>query len=345
MHRGNVWVSPVLAEAMKTILQRTTNTERTFDPEEKRAAFANKQAESEIACKSRGNSAACIAAAGYQRVSSSLSKGIALAPACGAAQRAYGPYYPHRDAPKEIASAFDISCLGSLVPRKSALGVVPPDTLPPILQGTTLNSIGLLMHGEEPLCAGLLRNDRTMVTAGHCFTDREIAWARAKELWVLPLSNGHSRWAIAANPIERGEKDSQLVADNWAVLKIDTADETHAEEATFETPAIGEVVVIAAYLDFRKTDYVPTPGTPVWMQSVRFPKSGFCQVTDYDDPCVHIVCQTIKGFSGTPIFEPTRTPDNKLRVVGFVSGAGSSSGSGCATGITDSTVARSSVGL
>jgi hypothetical protein len=92
-------------------------------------------------------------------------------------------------------------------------------------------------------------------------------------------------------------------------------------------------VTLAGYFsDHASVGYSATAAAPVTeaQRGLRWPRQGFCVALEERLGCLHLGCETVKGFSGAPVFlNKQPMPDQPLEVVGFVSRPNTSKGHGC----------------
>ncbi len=144
--------------------------------------------------------------------------------------------------------------------------------------------------------------------------------------------------------IRQGQGVIDYVPEDWAVLALVmtpgvTLKVVNSHMVPFDAPA--EVTLLGLYPHALAADYYPV-GSAHPMRSIRFPKPGLCEAISLSDNCLQLACQTVRGFSGTPIFS-SRRPDGSYEVIGFVSGAtGAQTGCDGNLPLTNSTYAVSS---
>lgn len=138
---------------------------------------------------------------------------------------------------------------------------------------------------------------------------------------VRAASGGRAPWKLAAEPVSQPEGHSDAVKDDWVVLRVVTTDAILARETVLQRLAkLDEVTLLGHYAYFPEVDYAP--GTPQenWRRGLRYPKAGLCQAIKVIGYCLQVACQTVRGFSGAPIFVKSADGSNDpLQVVGFVS--------------------------
>jgi hypothetical protein len=265
-----------------------------------------------------------------------LRAGRDRAQGCGRAVTAYDVFYPERRAPEPVAAAYDRECLASFVARGNP-PVLPPDPVPSVFVSGgrnaaaegALHSVGLLQIGDVSVCGALLRNDRTLVTARHCLVDEAAAAWEARTLFVR-TADGRARWKVGAL-VNGGVESSEAVRDDWVVLRIDTSDPIGAADTALVPLVLpAEITVLGSFMDFEAVGYPSASADDKLRRALRWPRTGLCQATRISLKCLQMFCQTVTGFSGSPIFLSAADPGSAIPVVGFVSRPGStSSTAGC----------------
>jgi hypothetical protein len=304
-------------------LNRLKIRQRTFEPAQAINSLNVQILDFDRRCATQP--AACRHRDELQTVQAIIRQGARDAPGCDAAADAFKLHLDDLLPPEAIARAFDLACLGSLLQRASASG---PEPLRPSILGTggapggpqgALTVIGLIEVKGVPFCGALLRNDRTLATARHCYHDI-YPYLPAGEVTVRPLSGSGGPWKIGLEPVDAAPESDETVEGDWIRLRIETADAIGAAEVTMVAqPPIGPVTLVGHFAPYRHASG-PIAIPSEWRRGLRFPRAGLCVTVSSSPRCVQIACQTVKGFSGTPIFQvdPAR-PDAPLHVVGLVS--------------------------
>jgi V8-like Glu-specific endopeptidase len=295
----------------------------------------------------------CSEASALGRVVQALNDASTAYPDCSSAAVAYGAYYlDNGEPPADIARRYDLACLGSLEPRR-VQGAEQRDALPAVYtaggrEGAAegaFRAIGLLEADGIPFCAGLLRNDRTLVTARHCFEGPEGAFWQAGRVKVRPVDGRGGPWAIGSTLIRSGAAKSQAVPQDWAVVAIATTDPIAAprvELAPRELP--GEVTVLSYFRHHAHAEYGQGASAEPWRKGLRWPRPGLCQVEQVEPGCLRLVCQTVRGFSGAPVFDASPPPSGEpIKVVGFISQAATTPLAACGARSSVVTLAAAAV--
>lgn len=253
-----------------------------------------------------------------------LRAGLASAPDCGAAARAFAPHYADADPPEAVARRFDVACLGSVEGRRTDDGAVAPAPMPAVIAAGradpahgALAAVGILERSGIPFCGGLIRPDATVVTAKHCY-DRNRTGFDDGAVTVRPASGHAGPWRIAGVKVSP-QADTDAAADDWIVLSVTPGADFSAPQSTLAAmPLAGEVTVLGHYAHFGAVGYAD-PGAPIWRKGLRYPREGLCQAVRLVGGCLQIACQTVRGFSGSPVLLPAAGADGRPQVVGFVS--------------------------
>lgn len=253
-----------------------------------------------------------------------LRAGVAAADDCEAAAKAFSPHYRDADPPEATARQYDLACLGSIQLRRNGAGVEATAAPPPIIadglrypaQGV-LAMIGILERDGIPICGSLIRPDRTVVTARHCYDKNRSAFD-AQSVTVRPASGTAGPWSVAGVR-SKPSVDSDAAADDWIVLAIGSAPGFAAPASTFAPmPLAGEVTVLGHFAHYKAVGYQDDT-LPGWRKGLRYPRMGLCQSVQPVRGCLQIACQTVRGFSGAPVFLPAAGADGRPQVVGFIS--------------------------
>ena len=274
----------------------------------------------------RTNSLSCAKRDSYLQSIAALAQAQSFAD-CSSRGDPYVSSYPALPAfPDITVPAFDVACLASLEPRMDGLSVVT-DAVPSFFTQSAgdsakgaLKAVGVLEVGGRPFCTALLRSDRTLVTAAHCYSAVSGAWdVGLVSVRVIDGSGGP--WPVKSPATKRGPI-SQKVGDDWAVFSIEADQSFSAPKSEIrKLEAPGEVAVIGYFKEFRRTRYGEGASSSATRRAVRWSKPGLCRVVETRPDCLRLVCQTFEGFSGAPVFRPTDDPHKPLEVVGFLSGA------------------------
>jgi V8-like Glu-specific endopeptidase len=298
---------------------------RPMNPQDVGASFAGELRNLTISCQT--NSGSCAKRDSFLESIAALGQAESFAD-CSSRGGAYVSSYPELPpSPGRNVPAFDVACMASLEPRMDGEKVVA-DTIPTFFTQSAgdsargaLKAVGVLEIAGRPFCTALLRSDRTLVTAAHCYNNASGAWG-AGSVTVRSIDGSGGPWKVKATHIKSGTPYSQKVGDDWAVFGIE-ADQTysapHSEIRKLVAP--GEVTVIGYFNDYKLTRYGEAASSSAARRAVRWSKPGLCRVVEARPDCLRLVCQTFEGFSGAPVFRPTDDPQEPLQVVGFVSGA------------------------
>jgi Trypsin-like peptidase domain len=318
-------VDPKLLQGFKRY-----DNKRTFDP-----VFVAGQVNAIAAmfdneCKFVESS--CVRAKTLRGIAQSLLAANKANPGCGDAANSFSKYYHDANPPPEVAKKFDLACLSAFALRKLKENTIEPQpAIPAIMtrggsdsavQGA-LGAVAILAVNGVPFCGGLLRRDRTIMTAGHCFHEARNAFesglvtARSADGRILPIKvlTLGSRMPTFA---------STKAADDWAVFRLGGSGTLEVPDTSLAEATIGgEVTLVGHFAHFKSVTYA-SPAQEDWAQGLRMPRQGFCQILDLPPNCVQVACQTVRGFSGTPVFQlQPAVSGTPLTVIGFVSSSNS----------------------
>lgn len=258
----------------------------------------------------------CGEAGALRRAAEAMAAAGRASPTCEAAAAAFRMVYATLDASDAIASDYDLACLGSFAPRVGEDPAAAAAARPSILadaeqQGGMLDAVGLLEANGAIQCGGLLRADRSFITARHCL--RGLAGAK---LTVRSASRRLPPMTVAAR--QHPDWTKLGVAADWAVLKLDGSDPLPIPPSRLSAMAMPGEVSLVGFYRYARAQVYPAGEVP-YERDLRFPKSGMCQAVEDLSGCLQLACQTVRGFSGTPIFR-SRSDGSPIEVVGFLSG-------------------------
>ena len=322
----NPFLDPRLLDENLTLakaLEKLKLIQRIHEPERALVSLQAEILDLDLRCPT--DPAACTRRGELRVVEAILEIGNNAAPDCDPAAKAFQPHHESPTPPAAEARAFDLACMGSVLPRQLATA---PEPAPPAImqvgggagaaQGA-LTAIGLIEARGIPFCGALLRNDRTFVTARHCY---HALYNRLQDgtVTIRPVSGKGGPWRVARAVVAAPISTTDSVENDWIRLRIDTTDEIGAAEVTMvPAPKAGAVTLIGHFAPYRHASgSVETDNE--WRRALRFPRDGMCVAVTASPRCVRLLCQTVKGFSGTPVFQvdPAR-PDAPLHVVGLIS--------------------------
>ena len=262
----------------------------------------------------------CDKALAYGNLVTALRDASSKHPSCNEAAELYAKDYEFTNPPNSVAVKYDASCLGSLSTRYRGFTQVVDEPLPPVFTGGAdgngaLSAVAILEDDSGPFCGGLLRNDRTVVTAQHCVTFKHTSF-QENRVKVRSVT-GSQAWSILPPPVAQAA--SSLVRDDWTILKLGGIEPVTVASTTlakdFNLPEA--LTFVASFSPFGLMDY--RDNSPSWRHSLRYPRAGMCHGLVVVNGCLVMTCQTVPGFSGAPIFRVS-SGGNAPTVVGFVSG-------------------------
>lgn len=288
-----------------------------LDPQEASDDIATLARLSTIDCNGGRNPFACGRAERFTRASNRLGAAASAAPTCEQAADDFRRDYRDGTPSSAVANAYDIACLGSFTARKDKAGAPVRAPRPAMLADADkpndlLTAVGLLELDGKIVCAGLIRPDRKFMTARHC-----VRLTGTDGFTVLSASGKVQGIGLKVTNTAPWSKIG--VAADWAVIDLPAAGGlpiARTNIVALDAPA--EVTVIAAYPYADQTDYVTADPMP--LRALRYPRDGMCQALVAYNGCLQLACQTVRGFSGAPIFS-SRKPDGSYDVVGLVSGS------------------------
>jgi len=241
-----------------------------------------------------------------------LAVAAAAAPDCELASARFGEVYTRgRDVWSEAARAFDMACLGSFAPRQGDGVGTRPEVLTNAETDGTLDVVGLLEANGEIICAGLLRPDRKFITARHCIEGRGSI-----PLKVRFASKAHPVMNVQGRPQHLPWSELGVKAD-WAVLELEPGPPLPIPASRLTRLRQPRAVSLVGFFRYVQPD-VYAPGSVSFERDLRFPRDGFCEAIDVLSGCLQLACQTVPGFSGTPIIA-SRGADGSVEVIGFLS--------------------------
>ncbi|MGH6909083.1 MAG: trypsin-like serine protease [Phenylobacterium sp.] len=340
---GPVAKPGVLAGAAHRIRLSDPRTQMPSSPSATEGILTAKIATSDKACAA-GGAGACGDGVRLKGVLADVETTALRYPNCSKAATAYVKYYPDGEAPDAVAAAYDTACLASSEPRSSA-GSFIHDSLPPVLAALSnpatggLSPIAVLEVDGTPFCGALLRNNHTLITARHCFEGAAAGAWKAGAIRLRPVDGRGGPWQIDKNFLKAGA-DASTARTDWAVVKILTAESIRATDVNLEAATgPGAVSVLGYFKDHAAVGYGPGQSPEEWKRGLRWPRPGFCAIEDVRPGCLRLLCQTVQGFSGAPIF--SAAAPGKVAVVGFVSRAAVADGAACGPATSYVTIAAS----
>lgn len=249
-------------------------------------------------------------------------------PGCSQAAQAYLPYYTSATIPPAAAD-FDAKCLsgfGGLSPQAAAAAGGLPVALTTggdngVAKGA-MSAVALLKISSDslPWCGGLLIAGNRFLTAKHCLDDAPGGPKAGLTVWAI---DGRGHWQAQLDPMQEGPSD--LVGDDWAILKLQSDQPIVVPKEIFDPPGPEEEALVVAFFRHAVLPTGSSTGGAIgalqanWQQGIRWPKAGLCHVFRDGRDCIRSVCEAIPGFSGAPMFATTAQPNAPLHILGLVS--------------------------
>lgn len=199
------------------------------------------------------------------------------------------------------AATWETECLSEVAQSeigRTQAGAASTDSL--------LSSVGILFIGTTPHCSGLLTSDGRFITARHC-------------IGIGPYGNLRVRQANtnAVRGVRRIDQNTAPgVPGDWAVFALLDAPFAGVRDYSVGVPKPGD----AAYPVGMSLVSVHrlAPLTDV-AAVIRTPRDGKCRVVVPANDCLQLACQTLQGFSGSPIFSIPSAGGEPV-LVGLLSG-------------------------
>lgn len=319
-------VNPELIASLRDRLKKQEEFQRTADFQLIASGVEHEMSrQADLCVRDR---AACFERDRLRTIVTILKQADQRAPACGPAAEAYSKNYENDDPTEVVAANFDLNCLSAPVDRSFAGTNVDAAPLPNVFAGGgtvsaeqgALSAVGIMEQDGIPFCAGLLRNDKTFVTARHCAEDYMRAPGSVR-VTVRSASGSRGPWPLG-KILSQGEAGDTVRSD-WAVIALNatTPIGAAATKLTRGSP-FSEVTMLGFFRHFRAT----SAGGNSAQAGLRYPRAGMCQLIELQGECLRLACQTIRGFSGTPIFRPEDgAAGSPIAVLGFISQADQSS--------------------
>lgn len=236
---------------------------------------------------------------------------------CADAASAFRKDYAEGSPSVQVAIAWDENCLASFETRRSDLPRSPDapsahETLAGANQARLISAVGILEADSKTRCSGLLKAPNYFITSKHCLRNAD------PEGFRVSASNG-AFMGRQARQIFRTTPGDAGVPGDWVVLVVEGITEHPIAET--KLVQLGEprsANVLGWYPYNESTEYVNS--SPSQLSRLRYQHFGMCEAIQSSFGCLEIVCQTVRGFSGAPIFVGV-DDQGVFEVVGLISGS------------------------
>lgn len=256
---------------------------------------------------------------------------LSLAPsACNMAARLFFVASSASSTPDDAtALAYDAACLGSFVPRVingqiESLTAKPPIIANPVHENEILSAVAVIEDARNHFkCAGLFLPGGKLLTARHCFGS-----VIPDTIQVRSAQSG-KRWHVV--PPDALPANNGKVASDWIVLSLKGSGFPVPPKINLSRLGVSPLAFVVGPIHSAKAmSYSPqlNPDGDHLRHSLRYPKTGTCVAISILAGCLTLTCQSVQGFSGTPVFS-ARLSDGSYDVIGLISG-GEGAGTGCA---------------
>lgn len=213
-----------------------------------------------------------------------------------------------------------------------------------------LKSVGILTLDGVPLCSAVLVNRDTVLTARHCFwedgqfaPERRPAAKRVRFHVLDSIASGHLVTDLRENAVNKaGGLMTGGSASDYVFLKIENP-LSLASKLLLGKPSEGDGIIVfgvnrLVYLaQVAVLDNAMKPKTDAdkgqvliaaAMTSVRWDDSPLCQIIKVGAACFYHLCQTLEGYSGSPVIRVNAT-QKRLELAGLHTGSLPRAGDSC----------------
>jgi len=221
---------------------------------------------------------------------------------------------PDRTEIVDAIKAFDTTCLSPLSPQ----------TVP---KGVQLDALAVIAGPLGVHCMATFIGKGLFVTARHCFYQSHGAlWPDAQKFTVSMIDKSALDVPVRVAPSQpfatpgTGRRDILVLTSDGLPSAFSTrAGAAMATSDKLPTLKVAQAFVAGYFSLANPAAVLPPNGSrgrlPEWSQALRYTRTvgvGYCRVWDYTPPavdgaaCLQHGCQTIKGFSGAPVFARKR---------------------------------------
>lgn len=336
--KKQILVSPLLKSSLANSL--VFNDERTQIPSKPKEVETTLELHKNYACNINKSSKKCQDLTETLKVIQSQPTNLACSTAADEYLQYYSPAYSWK-APRNITAKYDLSCLDSVSQRKYDIGLTQDHSQPfqiDTFYEMVKYNVGLLEVSGSPICGGLIHKRKKFITSAHCYYEYR-SYYKEGNVKVRSIAGISEPWIITTPDIINSY--STKVKNDWIAFDLKIESIENIKETVFESIPRGAVSLIGYFSGHEDSEYL-LKDEPMWKQGLRAPKNGTCNVLNSQSGCLHLACQTVPGFSGTPIFKQELNSGNALSVIGFVSREYRND-SGCGSGFNFTTLATSAL--
>lgn len=194
-----------------------------------------------------------------------------------------------------------------------------------------LKATGLLQVDGlgDPFCGGVFLSPSEVQTALHCFGRADTYQALKQGRVTIRQADSATApaWKVTAQTLDPSVTSGAGfdVSRDFLRLRL-TLPATGVPKLTVRKPSGLEPAFVAGFMlghdKLRKPAVSDTKwaATPEWWKGLRWAKPDGCVVVDSDDNCFRMLCETVRGFSGAPVFATKASPAEPLVLFGIVKG-------------------------
>lgn len=191
---------------------------------------------------------------------------------------------------------------------------------------TALDVTVVIQHRVGPdrwthLCGGLILSGERILTARHCLNyagQSRFRALSANDWRAVRLSDGRVLNLSADGVVDRAPSS---VADDYLILPLvlKSGDAPVRAAKLVLREASWSSATVVGYFDLYNTVATSVASLADVRSAIRAPRPGLCHVVEVRNRCVRTICQTVPGYSGSPLFANARDPDGALVLYGLIS--------------------------